>query len=148
MLLPVMVFSQLSGSSSANVVVRLNPLLSISVVSPSVVLEYDTKSDYLDGVSTSLEDHLETFSTIPYEVTARYISSDLDASTLAIEGSGSFGKVKYFGISLSDTPQRFMESSVGGGRKFHNVKYSVDKPMWDKEMKDYDTVVLYEIVPL
>ena len=132
--------------ATVNVSVRLKPLMSISVNQLAVAFDIDTEAEYIDGAEKTILDHLNTFSTDGYQVTARYSTSDLAAGTISVTASGVNNVVYGPAVPLTETSQPLFTSANGLGRKSHDVKYRIKGGLHDQAMGSYETVVVYEII--
>ena len=136
--------AQTTATVSLNV--TLHSLISISVNQPTVAFDIDTESEYLNGAETTITNHLNTFSTSGYQVTAKYLTSDFADDTIGVTASG-VNNVNYNAtVPLKSTVQQLFKSTNGLGRKSHNVKYKVKGGLHDLTMGDYETVVVYSII--
>lgn len=134
------------STASATLNVTLHSLLSISVNQPTVSMDIDTEAEYIDGAETTIVNHLNTFSTVGYSVTAKYLTSDFVDDTISVTASG-VNNVSYdAAVPLKSTSQQLFSSTNGLGRKSHNVKYSVVGGLHDLTMGAYETVVVYSII--
>ena len=135
----------MAQTATANVSVKLNPIMSITVNQPLVAFAIDTEEEYLEGAETLIHDHLTTFSTVGYKVSTRYLTSDFADNTISVTASG-VNNVDYGAtVPLKSTSQQLFSSVNGLGRKSHDVKYIVKGGLYDQDMGTYETVVVYEI---
>lgn len=134
-------------TASTTLNVRLSPVMGLKVSQTSVDIDIDTQEEYLEGGRATISNHLETFSTVGYKVSAKYLSSEFDPNTIAVKASGVNG-VNYTKVNLTSTSETIISSPLGKGKKFHDVEYIVDKGLWDIEPGEYSTVIQYEIVSL
>ena len=139
------VMASAQSTASTTLTVKLNPIMGITVNQPTVNITLDTEQEYLEGAETLISDHITTFSTVGYKVTAKYLSSDFDPNTIAVKVSGVNG-VDYTRVSLTYVGKTVIDSPLGKGRKFHDVEYTVKRGLWDITSGDYSTVIQYEIV--
>lgn len=142
----------LGAQTTATLSVKLNPIMSITVNQPSVTTEFTTEQDYVDGKDLAIPDHLTTFSTGGYQVSARALSptiqgptDDLDLDIVTITANSNFPQAVYTPVVLSETATQLFNSPVGAGRKRHNVNYNITGDLWDKAMETYSVSVMYEI---
>lgn len=141
-------------TATTNLKVILNPLLSISVSTPEVVIDVATEEAYIDGKDILINDHISTFSTSSFEVNVRTLAGNLSGNTGSIEASkvrvdaSGVNGVVYSGAVLSESGATLMTSSVGRGRKFHDVRYTLDGELWDNGVGEMSVQVQYEIVAL
>lgn len=149
----VAIQGQTSATTTLNV--KLNPIMSISVSAPSVLVTFDTEQKYLQGAETSISDHIRTFSTVAYNVNVKSLNPTLSKSDDAIQlnkvtitASSSFPHATYTPAVLSEAGALLIESTKGGGKKSHNVTYSIGSGLWDNEMGEYSATVQYEIVAI
>lgn len=147
------------------------PVQSIVVTSPKVVnIIYDEKNDYIteNGLSATVDDHLEIFSTGGFVVTVKaesdFISNstgsvDILASDVKVTATRGSGNTNEYGeglpeVTLSTSAQNFIASGTGGtGLKF-NVKYDnyggangayINKYIHDDTETVYTATVTYTI---
>jgi len=163
--------AQAQVSDNATVNVRLYPIQTI-VVNPDnkvVNLDYQTTTDYKDGVNVDKKDHLKIYSTGGFEV---YVSAagDLTSSDATknisaadIKITASAGTVNpltsttsntYKSINLSNTNQLLVDNATGGVNKTVSVNYAaagadayVDKFINGENPTVYTTTVTYTISP-
>jgi hypothetical protein len=133
--------SVMAQTTSDNVTVNLKfqPVQSIVVTGTKEVdLVYANKTDYSNGKSATVNDHLEIFSTGGFVVTVKADNDFTSTSTGAVaipaehvkvkatKGSGNnndYGEGGLPEVTLSTSPQNFIASETGGtGLKF-NVIY-------------------------
>lgn len=156
-----------SGQTSGNVTLNVN-LHSIQslTINPSqeiVDLDYYTKADYLNGVSSLQQDHLEVYSTGGFKI--QVTSSDLvnpnetiPVSTITLvasDGSDALIGVDYSPTILSSSPTTIVSSNLGGADKTFNVEYQgggsnqyLNKYHSGEEPTTYTTIITYTISPL
>lgn len=163
--------AQAQVSDNATVNVKLYPIQTI-VVNPDnkvVNLDYQTTTDYQDGVNVDKKDHLKIYSTGGFEV---YVSAagDLTSSDATknisaadIKITASAGTVNpltsttsntYKSINLSNTNQLLVDNATGGVNKTVSVNYAaagadayVDKFINGENPTVYTTTVTYTISP-
>ena len=133
------------STGTTTLTVKLNAIMGITVNQSAVNIELDTEQKYLEGAEMLVADHLTTFSTVGYKVTAKYLSSGFDPNTIGIKASGVNG-VDYTRVRLTDAGQTVIDSPLGKGRKSHDVEYTIKKGLWDVTAGDYATVIQYEII--
>lgn len=163
LLVTALVYGQTSGNVTLNV--NLHSIQSL-VVNPSqeiVNLDYQTKADYLNGVSSLQQDHLEVYSTGGFKIQIQ--SSDLvnpsetlsmsTITLIASNGSNTPLGVDYFQTVLSSSPTTIVSSNLGGADKTFNVEYQgggsnqyLNKYHSGEEPTTYTTVITYTISPL
>ena len=163
--------AQAQVSDNATVNVRLYPIQTI-VVNPDskvVNLDYQTTTDYQDGVDVDKKDHLKIYSTGGFEVSVSTAgdlkSSDAtkNISAADIKITASAGTVNpltsttsntYKSINLSNTNQLLVDNATGGVNKTVSVNYAaagkdayVDKFINGENPTVYTTTVTYTISP-
>ena len=163
--------AQAQVSDNATVNVRLYPIQTI-VVNPDnkvVNLDYQTTTDYQDGVNVDKKDHLKIYSTGGFEVSVsaagELTSSDAtkNISAADIKITASAGTVNpltsttsntYKSINLSNTNQLLVDNATGGVNKTVSVNYAaagadayVDKFINGENPTVYTTTVTYTISP-
>ncbi len=163
--------AQAQVSDNATVNVKLYPIQTI-VVNPDnkvVNLDYQTTTDYQDGVNVDKKDHLKIYSTGGFEVNVSaagdLTSSDAtkNISAADIKITASAGTVNpltsttsntYKSINLSNTNQLLVDNATGGVNKTVSVNYAaagadayVDKFINGENPTVYTTTVTYTISP-
>lgn len=164
--------AQAQVSDNATVNVKLHPIQTI-VVNPDskvVNLDYQTTTDYKDGVNVDKKDHLKIYSTGGFEVhvnSAGDLTTSSDAtkniSAADIKITASPGTVNplasttsntYKSINLSNTNQLLVDNATGGVNKTVSVNYAaagadayVDKFINGENPTVYTTTVIYTIKP-
>lgn len=134
-------------TANVSLTVKLTPIMGISVNQSAVNINVDTEQEYLEGAETLISDHIQTFSTVGYKVSAKYLSSEFEPNTIGIKASSVNGAT-YTRVSLTDASQTIISSPLGKGRKFHDVEYTVKRGLWDITSGDYVTSIQYEITAL
>lgn len=132
-----------SDNDKVNLAVHIYPIQTLVIKgSKDVVLEYRTKDDFKNGVSTDVEDHIEVYSTGGFEIKAKTSNVNLvgtgantktiassDIKLLATNGSKSLNMVATDVGSMvkaqlnGATEVSLLTSSVGGVDKTFNVEY-------------------------
>lgn len=163
--------AQAQVSDNATVNVKLYPIQTI-VVNPDnkvVNLDYQTTTDYQDGVNVDKKDHLKIYSTGGFEVNVSAagdltsIDATKNISAADIKITASAGTVNpltsttsntYKSINLSNTNQLLVDNATGGVNKTVSVNYAaagadayVDKFINGENPTVYTTTVTYTISP-
>lgn len=149
-ILSAITFAQTTASTTVNI--KLNPIMSIAVNQPTVNIEYLTEADYIGGKSVTIPNHLTTFSTQGYVVSAKTTATNIasptdsmDLEALTITANSNFPLAVYTPAVLSTAGAPLIDSPVGAGRKQHNVTYAVSGDFWDKAMETYSVNAIYTI---
>lgn len=151
--------------------IKFKPIQSIVVNSGqrTVNLEYNTLQNYQEGVSVTMNDHLEVFSSGGFQVKVK-TSGDFTreggnetilASEVKVQAALSTGNTGDFGsgglpqVSLSSDEQPLIGADTGGNFKF-NVTYNntdagrdfayLNKHVRPEETSVYKATVTYSIV--
>lgn len=167
----VMAESTPGNTDQVTVNLKFQPVQSIVVKSDTKVvnLVYANKTDYSNGKSATVNDHLEIFSTGGFVVTVKADNDFTSTSTGAVaipaehvkvkatKGSGNnndYGEGGLAEVTLSTSPQNFIASETGGtGLKF-NVIYDnyggagnayIDKYIHNDAETVYTATVTYTI---
>ena len=163
--------AQAQVSDNATVNVKLYPIQTI-VVNPDnkvVNLDYQTTTDYQDGVNVDNIDHLKIYSTGGFEVkvsaagdlTSSDATKNISAADIKITASAgtanpltSTTSNTYKSINLSNTNQLLVDNATGGVNKTVSVNYAaagadayVDKFINGENPTVYTTTVTYTISP-
>ena len=163
--------AQAQVSDNATVNVKLYPIQTI-VVNPNnkvVNLDYQTTTDYQDGVNVDNIDHLKIYSTGGFEVkvsaagdlTNSDATKNISAADIKITASAgtvnpltSTTSNTYKSINLSNTNQLLVDNATGGVNKTVSVNYAaagadayVDKFINGENPTVYTTTVTYTISP-
>ncbi|MFS4474372.1 hypothetical protein [Chryseobacterium sp. T20] len=128
-------FSTLQAQS-VTLNVRLKPIQTLVVNNAQKVvnLDYITKDDYADGVSSVNADHLSIYSTGGFQVKVRggndvleYGGKNIQANTIQIKasaGSDAVNGAQYAqNVQLSTNEATLVTSSTGGVDKKINIEY-------------------------
>ena len=138
----MMLFGIAAQAQTDNVTlnVKLNPIQTL-VVNPNqevVNLEYSTKEDYANGVTSgALADHLSVFSTGGFAVSVKSSTAQLtntapsqhgniDANTIQIiatDGNTPITSATNSQVALSNTDQTIVTSAYGAVDKTINIEY-------------------------
>lgn len=162
--------AQKTGQATVNV--KLHPIQTIIVNTPTVDLDYTTEADYANGVSATQADHLTVYSTGAFAVTVKSetdkltstaagaIDTPIDASDITVKASAGTTRplnatqVTYEpAVALSTTAATLFSSEIGGVNKNVNVKYTakgdanqyVNKYFDVQSPTIYTATVTYEI---
>jgi len=163
--------SQAQTTTTLNV--RLHPIQTL-VVNPAqnqVDLNYQSTGDYLNGVSSTQEDHLSIYSTGGFQVKVKSASNNLESSSNAVtstlaantiqisasNGSEGITGAEFFNTELQDNVNEglIIKSTVGGVDKTFNIEYQgaggdqyVNLYNSAENPTVYSTVVTYTITAL
>ncbi len=138
----MMLFGIAAQAQTDNVTlnVKLNPIQTL-IVNPNqevVNLEYSTKDDYANGVTSgALADHLSVFSTGGFAVSVKSSTAQLtnsapsqhgniDANTIQIiatDGNTPITSATNSQVALSNTDQTIVTSAYGAVDKTINIEY-------------------------
>lgn len=143
LLLSLAFLPTLALAQTATLQVKLNPIMSIEVNTPQVLAEFNTKADYIDGVEVLKPNHLTTFATQGYKVSVKALSAEI--SNVTMSGESNFTHVTYNPVNLTETPQEFFSSPIGGGLKTHDVTYRFGDDYKDRAESEYTMTIQYEI---
>ena len=131
LLLVTTMFAQTSQSVNFKINLYSVQSLVINPTQTEVELNYQSKEDYLNGVSTIQNDHLEIYSTGGFKIQAQ--STDLtnpeeniDLSSVTLvpsNGSNSIPGSTYTTSTLSNNPVTIIESNIGGVDKNFSIEY-------------------------
>ena len=116
--------------AKTNLMVTLNSILSISVNTESIHLEYKTVSDYENGVQTDfIANHLNVYSTGGYDVSVRYDNPMLDNSVGNTKTATDMFNSIQVGVqgkgytALDRQAKSIITSEKGGMNVMYNVNY-------------------------
>ncbi len=161
-------------SDEVTVNIKFKPIQSIVVNSgqKNVNLEYYTLQNYQEGVSVTMNDHLEVFSSGGFQVKVKTNNENftrvggtgtetIPASEVKVQAAPSNGNTGDFGsgglpqVSLSSNEQPLIGADTGGNFKF-NVTYNntdagkdfayLNKHVRPEETSVYKATVTYSIV--
>ncbi len=155
-------------TAQANLNVKLHPIQTIVIGGENTVnLEYKTKDDYLNGVTSKMNDHLVVYSTGGFAVkvksenedlvyTKDALTSKIAANTINLQatlGSGNqLSASTMANVVLSNANQNLITSNVGGTELKFNVAYNgkgnndyVNKYFNVETPNVYNTTVTYTI---
>lgn len=144
-------------SDQVTVNIRFRPIQSIVVntTQKTVDLLYATKDNYANGVSVTMNDHLEVFSTGGFIVTAntggdftRTDGGTIDADDVTVRAAGTSTNTGSFtDVVLSIDPQTLITAAHGGRALKYNVTYDntagANDAYIDKYIKDDETESVY-----
>jgi hypothetical protein len=160
-------------SDEVTVNIKFKPVQSIVVNSDqkTVNLEYNTLQNYQEGVSVTMNDHLDVFSSGGFQVkvktngnftrvggTETILASEVKVQAAPGTGNtGDFGSGGLPQVSLSSDEQPLIGGTTGGNFKF-NVTYNntdagrnfayLNKHVRPEETSVYTATVTYSIVAL
>lgn len=147
-----------NSSDETNLTVTLNPILSVSVNTTNINLEYTNINHYQEGVRTDfIKKHLNVYSTGGFDVTVRYqdpkssYGEDADASSLfntiqIVNENGMY-------TNLSTEAQQIASASYGGFDIAYNIDYrgkgglAYRDYIQEGKSRTFDATVVYEITP-
>lgn len=129
-------FSTLKAQQNVTLNVRLKPIQTLVVNNAQKIvnLDYVTKDDYANGVSSVNADHLSIYSTGGFQVKVRggndvleYGGKNIQANTIQIKasaGSDAVNGAQYAqNVQLSTNEATLVTSSTGGVDKKINIEY-------------------------
>ena len=136
-------------TSSTLLTVELNAIQAISINTSNVTLVYSTIEDYEKGVSNSIDNHLNVYSTGGYAVGVHYetpkATGDFSNKSLALESffnsisvgisDDSFDKTTMLVIDKSTEPA--ITSETGAINKKYKVVYTGAGESFDGTLKGY-----------
>ena len=158
-----------SKTASATLNVKLYPIQTILIGGDNIVnLEYQTKEDYSNGVTSNMNDHLIVYSTGGFAVKVKsenenleYTSTDgkghkIAVSTINLQASLGTGNTlnspSFRSVDLTNTDKRLISSAVGGTDLKFNVAYNgrgnnayLNKYYSVENPNTYTTTVTYTI---
>ncbi|WP_454046919.1 hypothetical protein [Chryseobacterium sp. Marseille-Q8038] len=130
-------FTTLQAQKNVTLNVRLKPIQTLVVNNAQKVvnLDYITKDDYANGVSSVNADHLSIYSTGGFQVKVRggndaleYGGKSIQANTIQIKasaGSDAVNGAQYAqNVQLSTNEATLVTSSTGGVDKKINIEYT------------------------
>ncbi|WP_312149317.1 hypothetical protein [Empedobacter sp.] len=152
-------------TATATLNVKLHPIQTILIGANSTVdLEYQTKEDYSNGVTKTMNDHLIVYSTGGFAVKVKSENENLvrkegdskiDVKTInlvATLGSGNESGSTFKEVTLDKSDKNLISSDVGGTDLKFNVAYSgignndyVNKYYNVEKPTVYTTTVTYTI---
>ncbi len=159
-------------TATATVNVKLHPIQTIIVNTPNVDLEYNTITDYEQGVNVDKTNHLTIYSTGAFAVTVNSdpkdlgklksestdVTEDIDAENIYVTASDGTdnvldGAVYAGAVSLKQNPTTLFSSLLGGVNKKVTVNYAathptdayVNKYFNEQNPTVYTTTVIYTI---
>ncbi|MFV0146373.1 hypothetical protein OBK08_00070 [Empedobacter falsenii] len=154
-------------TATATLNVKLYPIQTILIGTDKTVnLEYQTKEDYSNGVTSNMTDHLIVYSTGGFAVKVKSDDENLvftkdgktdkiDVKTInlvATLGSGNESGSKFSAVTLDKSDKNLISSQVGGTNLKFNVAYSgqgnnnyVNKYYNVENPNVYTTTVTYTI---
>lgn len=155
---------QAQKSASVSLNIKLHPIQTL-IVNPSqetVNLDYRTKADYENGVTSKQADHLSVFSTGGFEIkvkandltnNGRSISAQ-DVLIQPYDGSNTLSGVTYHSVNLNSSETLIISSGKGGVDKTFSVYYSakgdfkyLDLYRYSDIANVFSTTVIYLINP-
>lgn len=155
---------QAQKSASVSLNIKLHPIQTL-IVNPSqetVNLDYRTKSDYENGVTSKQVDHLSVFSTGGFEIkvkgndlvnNSRSISAQ-DVFIQPYDGSNALSGVTYHPVDLNGSETLIISSDKGSINKTFSVDYSakgdfkyLDLYRYSDMANIFSTTVIYLINP-
>ena len=147
-----------NSSDETNLKVTLNPILSVSVNTSNINLEYTNINHYQEGVRTDfINKHLNVYSTGGFDVKVSYKDPDTnygaatDVNTLfnTIQIVAQNGK--YTNLSIDAQP--IVSSTSGGFDLAYNIDYrgkgglAYRDYIKEGKLRTFDATVVYEITP-
>ena len=154
--------AQKSASVSLNIKLHQIQTLIINPSQETVTLDYQTKSDYENGVTSKQADHLSVFSTGGFEIkvkandltnNGRSISAQ-DVLIQPYDGSNTLSGVTYQSINLNSSETLIISSDKAGVDKTFSVDYSakgdfkyLDLYRYSDIANAFSTTVIYLINP-
>lgn len=155
---------QAQKSASVSLNIRLYPIqtLVVNTNQQTVNLDYVTKSDYENGVTSKQVDHLSVFSTGGFEIkikgnelinTSRSISAQ-DVFIQPYDGSNALSGVTYHPVDLNGSETLIISSDKGGVDNTFSIDYSakgdfkyLDLYRYSDIANVFSTSVIYVINP-
>ena len=154
------------SAQSVTLNVRLKPIQTLVINSAQTVvnLDYATKGDYANGVSSVNADHLSIYSTGGFQVKVNGANAvlqngakSIQASSIQIKataGSEAVNGAQYAqGVQLSATEATLVTSTVGGVDKKINIEYKgaganayLDNYIAGQNPSVYSTELTYTII--
>jgi hypothetical protein len=129
-------FASLNAQQTVTLNVRLKPIqtLLVNTTQKIVNLDYATKDDYLNGVSSNNADHLSIYSTGGFQVKVKSASAalqngskNIQANTIQIKataGSEPIAGAQYAqGLLSASNETTLVTSAIGGVDKKINIEY-------------------------
>jgi hypothetical protein len=156
------------GSATLNINLYAVQTIEVNDSDHTVNLDYQTKEDYMQGVSLSKENHLKIYSTGGFVIRVRTSdlqlssstnSESIDASDITVTAAkGTANGLDSFtsaAVQLSGTDREFISSTTGADRKTFDITYSAkgDNKYLNLFTKNqnptvYTTQVVYSILPI
>ena len=171
LLFPIIVFSQI-GSAETQVNIVINQVQSIEVSQPSVSINMNNVSHFLNGNSSGQQvNHVKVISSAGYQVTAKASTqhfslngsvTTLPVNTVAIKTTvgndlSNTNTAPPSGLqvapqaSISTSPNTIITSPTGEYGRGYNVEYSISaqqSPAYlNRTPGAYTTTVMYTLVP-
>ncbi|WP_294297198.1 hypothetical protein [uncultured Chryseobacterium sp.] len=162
-------FATVNAQNTVTLNVRLKPIqtLLVATAQKTVNLDYNTRDDYANGVSSNNADHLTIYSTGGFQVKVKSAGSTLNlvngtktiqASSIQIKASAGTDPVngaQYSAIApLSATDITLVTSTAGGVDKKISVEYKggaanayLDNYVAGQNPAVYTTELTYSIIP-
>lgn len=145
-----------TATLNGTVTVNVANITALTVLQPAVNLKFSTTDDYKNGVSVTLNNHLNLSSTIPYDVTVKASAANfssagggtLPVNLVRIEGAS--GQAGVLPITLSTTAQKIINASVPVVDRQLSLKYTIlpaqTTQLLNKTTGDYTTTITYTLV--
>jgi len=154
-------FTLYAQSNDVTLNIRLYPVQSIEVIGEDIVnLDYTTKYDYLNGVSSKKLNHLKVFSTGSFAIQVKSQSENLvlngrsiPVSDVTIIPTTSESGLDLSSKVLSVSDEIIASSSTGIVDKFIDIEYKASGDYINKYVNSdgnpnvFSTTVLYTIIP-
>ena len=159
-------FVALKAQQNVTLNVRLNPIQTL-IVNPAqqvANLDYQTKDDYADGVSSVNTDHLSIYSTGGFQVKVKAANAalqngtkNIQANTIQVQASagteGPVGADYAQNVQLSANETTLVTSANGGVDKTINIEYKgagadtyLDNYIAGQDPTIYTTELTYTII--
>ena len=150
------------NSEQANLNIQLNTIQSIKIneAQNDITIALNTVSEYTNGKSSSLQDHIEIMSSCDYEITVSVSShltseaASIDIGTISIIPTlGSIGESPVSSLNLLPTVLSLSENTIvqsmqGDSKRSFNIEYHVagGEEYLNKPTGLYNTLITYTII--
>ena len=150
------------NNAQANLNVQLNTIQSIRINEgqSDVTIALNTADEYINGKSSSLQDHIEIMSSSDYEIKVSASSNlvgdaaSIDIGTVSIIpslgsiGESTQGALNLSPINLSLADNTIVQSSQGDSKRSFNIEYHVSggEEYLNKPTGSYNTLITYTII--
>lgn len=140
----------------SSVQLTVDKMSTMSIMTPTVSLAFNTAADYQQGVTKQMPGHIKISSTVPWGVTVKADAdfltngaNQLPVNLIRIEGiPGQNGSTTILPITLSSTPQPIVSTANPSIDQLLNLQYRVPstQALVGKANVKYSTTITYTLV--